>query len=219
MTTELRPEYQHFVPQFLLRNFAHAYKPKGGKKRGKGKDENGFYNNELVVHNLDLTADTPVLCEKLVKRIFGKMDMYQDTRRPSPHQRHIEEKLGKLESQASTIFRKITKGFDNASSPDGASGVWLTRDERNDLRKFLLILKYRGSRFHKRFAHKTAEEYFCNDGELMREYMKKKGYKRPIDVWFDSLAAIMDQDIDLEHNWGKEIAGKMVSHSHPDTWR
>lgn len=219
MTTELRPEYQHFVPQFLLRNFAHAYKPKGGKKRGKGKDENGFYNNELVVHNLDLTADTPVLCEKLVKRIFGKMDMYQDTRRPSPHQRHIEEKLGKLESQASTIFRKITKGFDNASSPDGASGVWLTRDERNDLRKFLFILKYRGSRFHKRFAHKTAEDYFCNDGELMREYRKKKGYKRPIDVWFDSLAAIMDQDIDLEHNWGKEIAGKMVSHSHPGTWR
>lgn len=219
MTTELRPEYQHFVPQFLLRNFAHPYKPKGGKKRGKGKDENGIYNNKLVVHNLDLTADPPILCEKPVKRIFGQMNMYQDTRQPSPKQRHIEDKLGKLESQASTIFRKITKGFDNASSPDGASGVWLTRDERNVLRKFLFILKYRGSRFHKRFAHETGEEYFCNDGELMREYMEEKGYKRPIDVWFDGLNAIMDQDIDLEHDWGKEITRKMVSHSHPGTSR
>jgi len=115
MTTEPRPEYQHFVPQFLLRNFAHPYKPKGGKKRGKRKDENGIYNNELVVHNLDFTADPPILCEKPVKRIFGQMNMYEDTSRPSTQRRHIEEKFGKLESQASTIFSKITKGFDSAT--------------------------------------------------------------------------------------------------------
>ncbi|KAK0744011.1 hypothetical protein B0T18DRAFT_416366 [Schizothecium vesticola] len=209
MTTEPRPEYQHFVPQFLLRNFAHPYKPKGGKKRGKRKDENGIYNNELVVHNLDFTADPPVLCEKPVKRIFGQMNMYEDTSRSSPKRRHIEERLGKLESQASTIFRKITKGFDSASSLDGTSGVWLARDERNALRKFLFILKYRSSRFHLRFAHKTGEGYFSNDRELMRVYMEEKGYKRPIDVWFDGFNAIMDQDIDLEYNWGKEIAGNM----------
>lgn len=88
--------------------------------------------------------------------------------------------------------------------------MWLTRDERNVLRKFLFILKYRGSRFHLRFAHETGEGYFCNDKEVMREYMEKKEYKRPIDVWFDGLNAIMDQNIDLEHNWGKEITGKMV---------
>jgi hypothetical protein len=87
---------------------------------------------------------------------------------------------------------KITKRFDSASSLDGTNGVWLTCDELNVLRKFLFILKHRGSRFHKRFAHETGEGYFCNDRELMQEYMGKKGYKRPIDVWVDGLGAIMD---------------------------
>jgi hypothetical protein len=144
---------------------------------------------------------------------LGLAPAVQDTRRPSPQQRHIEERLGKLESQASTSSAKITKEFDSASSRDGTNGAWLTRDERNVLRKFMFILKYRGSRFHKRFAHETGDGYFCNDRELMQEYMGKQGYKRPIDVWVDGLGAIMDRDIDLEYNWGEEIAGKMVGHS------
>ncbi|KAK1836842.1 hypothetical protein QBC39DRAFT_337452 [Podospora conica] len=207
--TEPRPEYQHYVPQFLLRNFAHPYKPKGGKKRGKRKDENGIYKNELVVHNLDLTADPPVICENPVKRIFGQMDMYEDTSKPPPKQRHIEERLGKLESQASTIFQKITKGFDNASTLDGTSGVSLTRDERNVLRKFLFILHYRNLGFHKRFSHERPEQYSSNDRAVMQEYMERKGYKRPIDVWFDGLTAIMDQDFNTSTNWAQEILRKM----------
>jgi hypothetical protein len=60
---------------------------------------------------MDLTADPPILYEKPVKRMFGQMDMFEDTRRPSPQQRLIEERLSKLESQASTIFRKDHKGI------------------------------------------------------------------------------------------------------------
>ncbi|KFY79776.1 hypothetical protein V498_08900, partial [Pseudogymnoascus sp. VKM F-4517 (FW-2822)] len=62
-------QYQHFVPQFLLKNFSHPYKPQndGSKtsKRSKRKYDKGKYPGDTVVRNLNLTADLPVICETL----------------------------------------------------------------------------------------------------------------------------------------------------------
>jgi hypothetical protein len=140
-------QYQHFVPQFLLRNYSHPYKPQNNgrktPKRSKRKYEKGMFPGDLVVHNLNLSADPPVICETPVKRILGQMDMYRDTSKPSPEQQHIEQMFSKLEGQASAVFRKITKSFEQKDK-----GLWLTRDERDLIRKFLFLLKYRGSGFH-----------------------------------------------------------------------
>jgi hypothetical protein len=78
----------------------------------------------------------------------------------------------RLEGQASIVFRKITKAFKQKEKGQ----------ERDLVRKFLFLLKYRGSIFHWRFYHDNAEYYEANDRELLWEYMAGKGFKRPMDV-------------------------------------
>ena len=218
-------QYQHFVPQFLLRNFSHPYKPAGGRKRGKRKDENGLYFGESVVHALDFTADPPAICEKAVKRILGQMNMYEDddanaasirANDASKQQKRVEEMLSKLEDQAARVFRKITKAYEDhqreqreGNGPSKVGVVCLTRGERNLIRKFLFLLKYRGSTFHRRFYHQTPHDYNANDSKTLREYMARKGYTRPIDVWLDNIKAIIELDMDVEGKWKTELCRRM----------
>jgi len=204
------PQYQHFMPQFLIRNFSHPYKPEGGRKRGKRKNEKGLYYNESVVRTLDLTMDDPVFREVPVKQILGQMNAYEVAENASGRQRSIESMLGKLESQAARVFRKIIKAYEEPQDPhQGTAAVCLTRGERNLLRKFIFLLKYRAFNFHRRFNRDTPEEYMSSDRELMLEYMAEKGYKRPLDVWFDNIQAIIDIEIDVEDEWTKELPKRM----------
>ncbi|KAK7428598.1 hypothetical protein QQZ08_004859 [Neonectria magnoliae] len=209
MTGTSNVQYHHFVPQFLLKNFSHPYdppkQPGQTSKRSKQKYKKGMYPGDSVIRHVDLTADPPVICEKPVKRILGKMDMYRDTSQPTPEQQELVEKMfSKLESEASVIFRKITKSFEQRDT-----GLWLTRVERNTVRKFLFLLKYRGSTFHHRFYHDSKEAYDSNDRELLHEYMQEKGHSRPVDVWFDNLKTIMNLDMDPENKWIDELPKKM----------
>jgi hypothetical protein len=103
--------------------------------------------------------------------------------KPSPEQQqHIEQMFSRIESQISIIFRKITKAFEQQDKE-----LWLTRYDRDLIRKFIFLLKYRGSTFHQRFYHDNAEGFDTNDRELLHDYMAEKGYKRPVDVWFNNL--------------------------------
>jgi Protein of unknown function (DUF4238) len=209
MAGTTKAQYQHFVPQFLLRNFSHPYKPQNNDpkkpKRSKRKYEKGMFPGDLVVSNLNLSANPPVICETSVKRILGHVDMYRDMNKPSPEQQqYIEQMFSKLEGQASIIFRKIAKAFEQQDK-----GLWLTRDERDLIRKFLFLLKYRGSTFHQRFYHDNAEDYDANDRELLHDYMAEKGYKRPVDVWFDNLKTIMELRMDPEGNWMQDLPKRM----------
>ncbi|KAH6876614.1 hypothetical protein B0T10DRAFT_610319 [Thelonectria olida] len=203
-----KPQFHHFVPQFLLKNFSHKYKPpnekkKGGKRRKK-RYEKGMYPGDPVVRHVDLQVDPYVIREKPLSRILGKQDMYRDTSKESPRQQHIEELLSKLESNASAIFSKIRDAH-----KDQRADIWLTRQERDVVRKFLFIQKYRGSNFHRRFYHETPETYDSNDRQPLLEYMKEKGYTRPIDVWFDNLKAIIELKMDPEKKWMFEIQARM----------
>ncbi|KAK3369263.1 hypothetical protein B0T24DRAFT_580166 [Lasiosphaeria ovina] len=211
-------QYQHFVPKFLLRNFAHPYSPEnvegGPRRRRKGgggggsssssssnnrprrKPEKGMYRGDPVVRHLDLTTDPAVICEKPLARVLGRINMYKDTSQRPEQQQHIETLLSKLESHASGIFRRITTAF-----AKGEPELCITRDERNLLRKFLFILKYRNAGFYERFHHQSEGDYDADDREEMRAYMAQKGFARPLDVWFDNIKAIIELDMDAELKW------------------
>ncbi|KAI0474503.1 hypothetical protein F4859DRAFT_483418 [Xylaria cf. heliscus] len=199
-----KPEYQHFVPQFILRNFAHKYTgPQRSKKGNKKKKAESLFRGELVVNNVNLKAEPIAIEETKVSRILGKYDMYQDTSQPTGQQRQIETMFGKLESHASTIFRKIVKAFES-----GDPNVWVTREERNSIRKFLFILKYRGSTFYRRFHHESSDKYEANDKSKLQTYMDENNFKRPIDVWFHGLKTILNLKMDTE-NWKQELLTDM----------
>ncbi|KAI1402398.1 hypothetical protein F4819DRAFT_454364 [Hypoxylon fuscum] len=199
------PEYQHFIPQFMLRNFSHQYV---GSKKQKGKKKgNRMYTGEPVVHSVNLKVDPVAIEETKVSRILGQLNMYQDTSQAPAQQRQIETMFSKIESYTSTIFRKISKAF-----KAGNQGVWVTRDERNTLRKFLFLLKYRGLGFHRRFYHETQDGYEANDKKLLNAYMLEKGFQRPIDVWFHNIKIIIGLEMDPEGQWMKTLPEQMYSH-------
>lgn len=217
-------QYHHFVPQFLLRNFAHNFEPKhcteseaSGESRKKKKQKNRpsldsgklkRYPGDKVVNNVNLLQTPYVIDESPVKRILGLTDMYRDKNGATKKEQHeVEEMFSKMESQAQRVFRKITKALE-----DGDKIVCLPRSERDLIRKFLFLLKFRGSTFHKRFYHEVVENYWANDKVMFRQYMRDHGFIRPIQVWLESLKTIMMLEMDPEGEWMDEIKQQMYSH-------
>ncbi|QKX53840.1 uncharacterized protein TRUGW13939_00920 [Talaromyces rugulosus] len=165
-------QYQHYIPQFLLRNFSHPYKPSKEKWpniRGRSRAEKGKHRDDKVLNIVDLTSDEPRLLESPVSRWFGQNDMYKDFADVIKSKKDVEQELSKLESRVAVILQKVKKALE-ASEP----GIWLTRVERNMLRKFLFVMKV---------------------------YMADKGMTRPRDVWLHNLRTILDLDMDAEGNW------------------
>ncbi|WZH50157.1 uncharacterized protein QYS62_011399 [Fusarium acuminatum] len=218
-------QYHHFVPQFLLRNFAHDFEPKdcteskasgeSGKKKKKQKNRPSLdsgklkrYPGDKVVNNVNLLQTPFVIDESPVKRILGLTDMYRDKNGATKKEQHeVEEMFSKMESQAQRVFRKITKALE-----DGDKAVCLPRSERDLIRKFLFLLKFRGSMFHKRFYHEVVENYWANDKVMFRQYMRDHGFTRPIQVWLESLKTIMTLEMDPEGEWMDKIKQQMYSH-------
>jgi hypothetical protein len=191
-----KSQYHHFIPQFILRNFAHPFTPPKGKRRRK---KNGPRPGDHMLYTVNLTTDTPEIMEVPAKRTFGLQDMYRDFAGAS-NQQYLEDQLSRLESATSLIIRKIRKSFEG-----GDSSVWINRSERDLLRKFLFIMKYRGPGFRKRYDHQNSDAYSANDKERLAEYMNEKGFVSPLDVWFDNIKAMLELHMDLEGKWREEL--------------
>lgn len=210
-------QYHHYIPRFLLKNFSYPFVPPkcdSSTEINSQDDQSGIGENvqqarrtfagDSVVSLVDLSSEKPKVSEASLKRILGMTDMYRDTSRPFSKQHLIEEKLSQLESKASVLVQKILKASD-----DRLRGLWLTRQERNLMRKFLFIMKYRGPMFYQRYSHETAAAYDANDRDRMLEYMAEKDFTRPIDVWFDNIDTILDLDMDEELKWISELPNRM----------
>jgi hypothetical protein len=200
MDGKLKTEYQHYIPQFLLRNFSHPYhgeKSTKKQRRAKRKQTNTsprIYPGEPMLNAINLDKDPPELVQIPVKRTFGQPDIYEnESKFNHQEQIRIEEKLSRLESAASKIINKI-----NGAHKFCESEVWISRLEKDTLRKFLFVMKYRGPIFFRRFNHQKAEDYNADDKFQFLEYMRKENFKRPLDVWFHNLTAILDAKIDPE---------------------
>ena len=159
-----------------------------------------------MLHTINLAGETGEIDETPVSRTFGLKDMYRDFAEAS-NQHHLEEQLSRLESSAGRIISKILKAFEA-----GETEVWLTRRERDTLRKFIFIMKYRGSGFHRRFYHQDAERYSANDRDKMLKYMQEECFKKPIDVWFDNIKGMLELEMDLEYKW----IGRLRDRIYPD---
>ena len=58
--------------------------------------------------------------------------------------------------------------------------------------EFLVIVKCRGSRAHRRFYHNDTDDCNENDKERLLAYIHEKKIKKPLDIWFNNLKAIME---------------------------
>lgn len=159
-----------------------------------------------MLHTINLAGNTAEVVEAPVSKTLGMTDMYRDFADVS-NQHSLEEKLSRLECRVGGIIGKIRKAFEL-----GEENVWITRPERDILRKFLFIMKYRGLGYHERFSHESAEGYSMDDKERFLKYMHEKGYKKPLDVWFDNIKAMLDVKMDPEQKW----IDWLMKHAYPD---
>ena len=206
-----KSQYHHFVPRFILKNFAHPFQPpvqpsKGSDRRNRRKKKDGHYPDDPMLNIINLERDTADIVERPVAKTLGMTDMYRDLRNDN-NQHHLEEKFSKLEARAGMVISKIRKAFEN-----GDRDVWITRPERDTLRKFLFIMKYRGSNAYSRYNHDTAQGYSSDDRERLLEYMRKKGFKKPLDVWFDNINAMLEVKMDPQMKWMEWLR----EHAYPD---
>ncbi|KAH6880829.1 hypothetical protein B0T10DRAFT_495276 [Thelonectria olida] len=189
-------QYQHYIPQFILRNFSHPYKP----SKGRG----GMRKGDKVLNVVDLTSDETQLREEPVSRWFGQVNMYDDAASAIKSQKNLEEELSKLESLTAGILQKVKKAHEK-----GEPGIYLNRSERNRLRKFLFIMKYRGPGFYGKYQSGDRYSYTEEDKNLLSSYMAEKGFEDPRDVWLHNLRAILDLEMDAEGKWMTKLSEVM----------
>lgn len=193
-----KPEYQHYIPQFLLKNFAHEYVPpdksKAGKSGRRNRKKKKMYPGDPVVNSLCLT-DPFSIEEGLVKRVCGLENMYENPAKPVNVQPRLEKRFGEFESRASRIYRKIISAYTN-----GKHNVMLERAEKDVLRKFMFLLLFRGKQYYTRYNLDNMQDYDEDDKENLQAYMAKHGFTKPIDVWLQSLEKIIDLNMDLDIN-------------------
>ena len=183
-------QYHHFVPRFLLRNFAVFKNPgKIVQKTSKKTKKHPPRPQRLNVLNLKSGAFE----QKDVGDTFGIVDMYRDFEKAGPDQQKLERELSVLESAAGVIVARITKMYEA-----GQKQVQLLRKDKDILRRFLFIMMYRNSTFGQRFE-KSREEYDSDDRENMLVYMDKMGFKTPRDVWFANIRAFLE--VKLDEDW------------------
>ncbi|KAG6286256.1 hypothetical protein E4U46_005069 [Claviceps purpurea] len=205
---------QYFVPRFLLENYSHPFRPRGKEEaahlasqtrnaspRGNGKK---MRRGESVVNHVDMSTEVAFVTEKPVGSVFGRFNMYQKAGISNKEQTRIEHKFNRLESDASAIFRRMLTAL-----TANRRGLWLTREERNQVRKFLFVMKYRGPTSFGRYCHETMETYNAEDKEQLAMYMREKGFSRPIDVWMDNLEKLIDVKMDAEMDWIQQLPTRM----------
>ncbi|OGM41362.1 hypothetical protein ABOM_009948 [Aspergillus bombycis] len=198
-TTEYKAEYHHFIPRFLLRQFAALEQPspsrRSRRRKPRGQRPQGQSPKDPFVNAIDLKKNA--LVQVSVSREFGLVDMYRDQGYSNP--RHIEDNLGKLEGHAGRIIKRASDTFRAGQTLE------LTRRERDTIRKFLFLMKYRNSTFYARYNHDSISTYDANDKHHMERYMREKRFKSPRDIWFANLKTFLDLEMDPGMLWINKV--------------
>ena len=193
-------QYQHFIPRLILRGFAedatHSNCGAAGIQKKKGRKD-GLLQT-INTHDGKLGSS-------FLSRHYGLTDMYRDTL--AADEQEIEDKLARLETQAGNTIANARKSF----LQPGAT-LNLTRAEKDTLRKFFFLMKYRNSSMHDRFNVATIDDYISDDKDKMSKYMREKGFTSPRQVWLANLRAFLDVDMDHERKWHATLR----KHSYPD---
>ncbi|KAJ5918122.1 hypothetical protein N7454_010497 [Penicillium verhagenii] len=202
---EPRYEKHHFIPRFMLRQFAPKDQPPAGpliassddsrwRKRSIGK------RRDFLVNKVDL--EKSILTQRPVSTEFALVDMYRD---PGFDQNpyHLEEKLAKLESQASDIIHRAFNQFSRGLVLE------LKRSELDNLRKFLFLMKYRNSGMFDRYDHDNVDDYQADDRMRMLNYMRDRNFQKPREVWFDNLRQFLDLKMDPARSWTKTLKSRV----------
>jgi hypothetical protein len=193
-----KPQYQHYVPQFILRKFSDYVAPvsDGPTCSAAYQKANTKAKNKASVNVMDFRdgfSKARVHSQRCAKT-FGIPDMYNA---------EIEKALSILEQESSMIINRIEADF-----LDGKSTTTLTRTHKEKLRKFAFVMLYRSDRFRRRYTI-DKNEYEANDRSELLAYLEEKGFETPRDVWLANIRAFIDIDVtQASLRWYDELKTK-----------
>ncbi|KAF1947455.1 hypothetical protein EJ02DRAFT_507895 [Clathrospora elynae] len=197
-STSSQAQFHHFIPRFILNNFSHGNSSPWDSS-SKIDQKSKIYFGEQMLRIINLKNEVPKITVSPVKRTFGMMDMYLDASNTADHH-FLEKELSKLESKAASTIAHIKKVFDS-----GKVSFSMSRDQRDLLRKFLFIMKYRGPNFHERFHGDESGKYNKDDMNSFGRYMQENGFINPVDVWHKSIQTILNLKMDVEGKWKETL--------------
>lgn len=182
-------EYQHYIPQFILRKWSDYRTPvfdgnidKKIAKKARSRAQARAQANCLI---LDARQGEPQLRELKVKDIFGLKNMYCNLDAATGDEQEVEKQLSSLEKDAAYILNRIEQ--DRA---DSKLETRLGRPDKDVLRKFLFIMLYRNKNFHRRYDQPARDRNLYEE-ELLK-YMQIKGFQSRKQVWFANIRAIIN---------------------------
>ncbi|CAG8771315.1 9904_t:CDS:1 [Dentiscutata erythropus] len=178
-----KDEYHHYIPRFILRNFAtdnyeriftsnkELFSQK--KKLWKSKKKGEF------LQTYDRANDQ--LGTSLISRIYGDTNMYKDLNHDDTMR--VEKKLAILEEKASKVIRDIIE------TSQTKSRIVLLRKNISDLRKFLFIMSYRIPFRRNQFADKRFDIVTWS---MVESFMQQHKLQNPQEVWLQNVREIID---------------------------
>ncbi|KAF0483163.1 hypothetical protein F8M41_023331 [Gigaspora margarita] len=169
MTTMERNEYHHYIPKFILRNFAIE---NFNQNQTKKKEE----SLQIYDRAKDRLGISPIA------RTYGGINMYKDLNHDDTM--HVERKLANLEEKASKVVKDI---IIEASQTNGK--IILLRKNLADLCKFLFIMNYRNPYRKIQF---TNNDFDIITRPLVERFMQEHNLNHPQEVWLQNVREILD---------------------------
>ncbi|RHZ71994.1 hypothetical protein Glove_248g33 [Diversispora epigaea] len=186
-------QYHHYIPRFLLRNFAiNIYErifvsnEKLLKSIEKKKYKQSFKNKnklEALLQTYDRTLGK--LNTSLTGKTYGYTNMYKDF--DDKDVMRVEKKLATLEMQASKVIHDILRASQKENQ------VVLLSVELNNLYKFLFIMDYRKPHRWSQFINGNFD---AGTLPIVKEFMQEYKLQSTREVWLQNIREILD----TEHN-------------------
>ncbi|RIA86209.1 hypothetical protein C1645_780117 [Glomus cerebriforme] len=188
MQQEQKDQYHHYIPRFLLRNFAinyyerifvnnkNLFKQRGHKRnfRDKNKEEALLQTYDRTKSQFDVS---------LVAKTYGIENMYKDFNHEDVMR--VESKLAKLEGQVARVIHDIVRTSQKESQ------IVLLNTDLNDLCKFLFIMDYRKPYRWSQFKN---ENFDSRTWPFMKQFMQEYKLKSTLEVWLQNIHEILITD-------------------------
>ena len=151
----------HYIPKFIIRNFAHD-------------DHHKKHKDKKFIKTLDINENKRKICE--IRTIYGIKNMYKDIKNFDDME-YIEKELSKLECKSKIIIQLII---------DSKNEITILRKHLLSLKIFLFVMSFRSERTLDIFMK---ENIFSDNEnpEYMRKYINESGKN----IWLNDLKQIL----------------------------
>ncbi|RHZ47780.1 hypothetical protein Glove_567g27 [Diversispora epigaea] len=180
---EKKGPYHHYIPRFILRNFAiDNYERVFVSSKKIFNQHQKFWLNKRkgeLLQTYDRTENK--LGFSLIPKTYGYENMYKDLNHEDAE--NVEKKLAKLEGQSSKVIRDIIE------ASKGKSHIILLRKDLEDLRKFLFIMNYRNPYRRIQYTDKIFDPITWS---MVENFMKEHNLQSPPEVWLQNVREILE---------------------------